>query len=63
MLYDLYLPEDVRMYSLPFPTDFVDMPTEVLTTIVNVNVIATLHVTSLTPPFMVSGQCHPSLSY
>ena len=56
-----HLSEGVCLYSLPFPTNFVDMPTEVLTTTVNVNVTAMLQVTSLSPWF--PGQCPPSLSY
>lgn len=40
--------------SHEFPTDFVDTPTEELTTIVNVNITATLRVTSLIAPSMVS---------
>ena len=46
--------------SHEFPTDFVDTSEEELTTIVNVNVSATLRITSLIAPAMVS-LCVPSL--
>ena len=40
--------------SHEFPADFVDTSTEELATIINVNVTATLRVTSLIAPSMVS---------
>jgi hypothetical protein len=46
--------------SHEFPTDFVDTSEEELNTIVNVNVCATLRITSLIAPAMVS-LCVPSL--
>lgn len=40
--------------SHEFPTDFVDTSTEELATIINVNVTATLRITSLIAPSMAS---------
>lgn len=40
--------------SHEFPADFVDTSTEELATIINVNVTATLRITSLIAPAMVS---------
>jgi short-subunit dehydrogenase len=40
--------------SHEFPADFVDTSTEELATIINVNVTATLRITSLIAPSMVS---------
>ena len=48
--------------SHEFPTDFVDTSEEELNTIVNVNVCATLRITSLIAPAMVS-RCVPHLSH
>jgi NADP-dependent 3-hydroxy acid dehydrogenase YdfG len=46
--------------SHEFPTDFVDTSPEELATIINVNVTATLRVTSLIAPSMVSRSVSPS---